>query len=83
MRGNSAASYVEKPRLGASGVKMTPENLIEIDFPRGNFKIAPQNRFRINWVAVQDTTVPKFEFQKENQKMSQNVPENLNPCSAV
>ena len=34
---NSAACYVETPRLGASGVKMTPENLIEIDFQRGNF----------------------------------------------
>ena len=41
MWGNSAACYVEKPRLGASGVKMTPENLIEINFQRGNFKIAP------------------------------------------
>ena len=37
MRGNSAACYVEKPQLGASGVKMTPENLTEIHFQRGNF----------------------------------------------
>ena len=35
MLGNSAACYVEKPRLGASGVKMMPENLIKIDFSAG------------------------------------------------
>ena len=45
MRGNSAACYVEKPRLEASGGKMTPEILIEINYQRGNFEIAPQNRF--------------------------------------
>ena len=28
---------------------MTPENLIEINFQRGNFEIAPQNRLWINW----------------------------------
>ena len=36
---------------------MTPENLNEINFQRGNFKIAPQYRFRINWVVIEDTTV--------------------------
>ena len=45
MRGNSAACYVEKPQLGASREKMTPENLIEIHLQQGNSKIAPQNRF--------------------------------------
>ena len=45
MRGNSVACYVEKPRLGASGERMMPENLVEINFQRGNFKIAPQIRF--------------------------------------
>ena len=45
MRGNSAACYVEKPRLGASGVTMTLENLVKIKFQRGNVKIAPQNCF--------------------------------------
>ena len=45
MRGNSAACYVEKPRLGASGVKNDVRNLIEINFQQGNFKIAQQNRF--------------------------------------
>ena len=40
MRGNSAACYVEKPRLGASGVNMTPENFIGIKFQRGNSKFA-------------------------------------------
>ena len=54
MRGNSAARYVEKPRLGASGVKMTPENLIEINLPGGNFKI-PQNRLWITIVEKNDT----------------------------
>ena len=39
MRGNSAACYVEKPRLGASGAKMTPENLIKINFQRGSLKL--------------------------------------------
>ena len=49
MRGNSAACYLEKPRLG---VKMTPENLIEFEYQRGKFKIAPQNSFWINWVVI-------------------------------
>ena len=31
---------------------MTPENLIEINLQRGKFKIAPQNRFWINWVVI-------------------------------
>ena len=52
MWGKSAACYVEKPRLGASGVKSDARNLIEINFQLGNFKIAPQNSFRINWIAI-------------------------------
>ena len=51
-RGNSAACYVEKPRLGASGGKMTPENLIEINFQRGNLKLSHKIVFSINWVAI-------------------------------
>ena len=49
MRGNSAACYVEKPRLGASGAKMTPANLIEIKFQRGNSKIAYKIVFELIW----------------------------------
>ena len=45
MRGNSAACYVEKPRLGASGVKNDARKSHQINFQRGNFKFAPQNKF--------------------------------------
>ena len=47
MRGNSAACYVEKPRLGASGVKMTPENDIEINFQRGNLQLPHEIVFEL------------------------------------
>ena len=42
MRGNSAASYVEKPRLGASGLKNDARKSHWNEFSAGNFWIAPQ-----------------------------------------
>ena len=44
MRGNSAACYVEKPRLRASGVKNDARKSHRNQF---SAKFAPQNRFEL------------------------------------
>ena len=43
---------------------MTPENLIEINFQRGNFKIAPQNRFWINFGFRKRFFLEKGSYQR-------------------
>ena len=50
MRGNSVSQYVDRPVFW--GKNITPKNLMGINFQRGNFRIAPQNRFGINWEII-------------------------------